>query len=52
LGLFALGTAVAVVFDEHGLSVMKEAVQQSGSQGGITGEDARPVRISNIFGRW
>ena len=30
VGLFALGAAVALAFDEDGLSVMQETIQQSG----------------------
>jgi hypothetical protein len=50
LGLFALGATAAVAFDEQGLSVMQETIQQSGSQGGITGENARPVLESYVGG--
>jgi hypothetical protein len=47
-GLFALCAAVAVAFDDNRLSVMQETIQQSGSQGGITGEDSWPVLEGNV----
>ena len=50
MGLFALGAAVAVAFDDKRLSVMQETIQQSGSQGGITGENSRPVLESDVGG--
>ena len=50
MGLFALCAAVAVAFDEHRLGVMQEAIQQSGSHGGITGEDSWPVLESDVGG--
>ena len=47
---FSFGTTVTVAFDEDWLSVMQETIQQSGSQGGITGEDSRPVLESDVGG--
>jgi hypothetical protein len=44
----ALCAAVAVAFDDDRLCVMQEAIQQSGSHGGITREDSRPVFESNV----
>jgi hypothetical protein len=37
-----------ITFDEDGLSVMQETIQQRGSQGGITDEDSRPVLESDV----
>ena len=48
IGLFALGAAVAVTFDDNRLSVMQETIQQSGSHGGVSGEDSRPVLEGDV----
>lgn len=45
---FSFGATVTVAFDEDWLRVMQEAIKQSGSHGGIAGEDSGPVLEGDV----
>ena len=45
---FSFGATVTVAFDDNRLRVMQETIQQSGSHGGITGEDSGLVLESDV----
>ena len=49
-GLLRFGAAVTFAFDEDDLRVVKQAVEQSGSHGGVIGEDTGPLLEGGVAG--
>ena len=45
---FSFGATVTVAFDDNWLRVMQETIQQSGSHGGVTGENSGPVLEGDV----
>ena len=45
---FTFGATVTVAFDEDWLRVMQEEIKQSGSHGGVPGEDSGPILESDV----